>query len=844
MLSLVEAQLSNESDACRKLLEVFQSVFDGRLEDAGASLEKRLNAATEAELAQSFAWSLAASFVSKRFDLAAKLLRNNFSPRGRVVVKTTDLIECNFVVLFVKVADHHIELIFSKLLETYYDSMHVHMLFVEWVMPLLAAAGSSTKVPPGATFLNQHDEGLIPGLSYSANKTTSFLIPDTVFIPTKGYDVRKRELAKGGTSWPNRQGIAFWRGSTTGHPWRAAEGWRSLQRIALCELSRFYPQHLDAGLSGIVQVDQDSAEQIAKSGFVKEFFPSAELHKYKYLVDIDGNTNAWSGLFEKLITGSVVLKVQSPRGCKQWYYGKLRAWHNYVPVSEDMIDVAEIVNWLREHDDEARMIGENGRALAYSMDYDSEVAGALETIAAAFRAFAVMRTSTISKYSFSTFPAVAKCVDSYLELGLGSESLAHSPRNLHLLYQGSQSPPVQWIAPLVKTRTNVDAENPPENSTEIAPYKLLERIAFGEGGNAEEALGVGWFGPENEFRWTDGNVSELWLNNWGKLDTIIEFEAWPTVKPPELLQQRIEIEKDGLFLGSLVFSAPARQAMYVPGSAPMGGSKSKLCFGLPNAIRPIDIGTADDYRQLGLAFFNVSVYKAPGRAHYQKVGPVGIDASSMTERYELPPGHLIREFEPLAESVVWNLRTAVGLKPLGLMLDMSIPLVDLVRGIENSFAGLGEVTRLRHELFDERPDIYQITDELTNLTFLAHRTKADSDSGKLLARYARRLEHWRFNLLYNARVAEKIFVYRPGPHDAVLDEPFMLPLLIALRQHGPNKLLFVTPEDQSHPPGTVEQNYSGLLRGYLNATEQEDTELTKLFWLEILSNALALQVYA
>jgi hypothetical protein len=107
--------------------------------------------------------------------------------------------------------------------------------------------------------------------------------------------------------------------------------------------------------------------------------------RYRYQIDIDGNSNAWEGLFMRLLTGSPVLKVASGPGYEQWYYDRLIPWTNFVPVAADMSDLAEKVSWLRANDDIARRIGEAGRSLAWSLD-EREVAGASPVIRAAMRA--------------------------------------------------------------------------------------------------------------------------------------------------------------------------------------------------------------------------------------------------------------------------------------------------------------------------------------------------------------------------------------------------------------------------------------------------------------------------
>ena len=69
-------------------------------------------------------------------------------------------------------------------------------------------------------------------------------------------------------------------------------------------------------------------------------------------------------------------------------HDRLEPWANFVPIAPDMSDLVDKIRWLREHDQTAQVIGERGRALAISMDYEAEVRQACRTISSALRYFA------------------------------------------------------------------------------------------------------------------------------------------------------------------------------------------------------------------------------------------------------------------------------------------------------------------------------------------------------------------------------------------------------------------------------------------------------------------------
>jgi hypothetical protein len=81
--------------------------------------------------------------------------------------------------------------------------------------------------------------------------------------------------------------------------------------------------------------------------------------EFKFLFDIDGNTNTWDSLVWKLYSGSVVLKQESI--WKQWYYDKLKAWEHYIPIKNDFSDLDEIIEWCIRNDDKCEKIAANAK---------------------------------------------------------------------------------------------------------------------------------------------------------------------------------------------------------------------------------------------------------------------------------------------------------------------------------------------------------------------------------------------------------------------------------------------------------------------------------------------------
>lgn len=177
-------------------------------------------------------------------------------------------------------------------------------------------------------------------------------IPDTDFIASSGYEALRKEVDDSDSSWEKKISQLYWRGAPHGFPYRTydPENRRS-QRKLLLEWSSQAPVLSDVSFSCST--------------------PKNEQLGYKYLIDIDGEVNAWSGLFWKLYSSSVVFKVESHY--EQWYYKKLLPWVHYIPVKGDLTDLQARFEWALQNDDVCCSIAQNGKEFASRLTYDHTV---------------------------------------------------------------------------------------------------------------------------------------------------------------------------------------------------------------------------------------------------------------------------------------------------------------------------------------------------------------------------------------------------------------------------------------------------------------------------------------
>ena len=97
---------------------------------------------------------------------------------------------------------------------------------------------------------------------------------------------------------------------------------------------------------------------------MNSFLSMAEQSKYKYIIHVDGNVNAYR-LLTTMTTGSLVLRVTSQY--TSWADHLLQHMVHYVPVKQDLSDLNEVIQWCNANDDKCQKIAANGMEFARSI---------------------------------------------------------------------------------------------------------------------------------------------------------------------------------------------------------------------------------------------------------------------------------------------------------------------------------------------------------------------------------------------------------------------------------------------------------------------------------------------
>jgi hypothetical protein len=172
--------------------------------------------------------------------------------------------------------------------------------------------------------------------------------------------------------WEQRESRAFWRGglriftecAQTGCVSHGStmENFGRSNRVRLVRLSNRYPDLLDAKFS--YAHPEALLKKFRRYGFMGDYLIEGEQLRYKYLVDVDGATISDTRPLWILLSGSVLLKQVT--ALVPAHLTAMEPYRHYIPVRDDLADLAEKITWAREHDGEAREIAARGREFAHA----------------------------------------------------------------------------------------------------------------------------------------------------------------------------------------------------------------------------------------------------------------------------------------------------------------------------------------------------------------------------------------------------------------------------------------------------------------------------------------------
>ena len=153
-------------------------------------------------------------------------------------------------------------------------------------------------------------------------------------------------------AWEDRLPKAFWRGGSSGCD-------RPMLRHRVLDVLHEHPNADVAFTPG----GWPANDALIPAAYCKDSRADLGEHmKHKYILIVDGNciASAHQWVFG---SGSVPILVSHPDN-DFWFKPYLEPMVNYVPIKYDLSDLAETLEWLVEHDDEAKAIAQRAMHLS------------------------------------------------------------------------------------------------------------------------------------------------------------------------------------------------------------------------------------------------------------------------------------------------------------------------------------------------------------------------------------------------------------------------------------------------------------------------------------------------
>lgn len=164
-----------------------------------------------------------------------------------------------------------------------------------------------------------------------------------------------------------RKPIAAWRGRLSGPVYPDLDNCADFPRYHLLMQAVLRPDIIEARLTNYSNLANSLSgaalrEQLDRllGGTVPALRPE-DFVAYRYLVAADGVTAPWKTVPMHLATGSVLLMQHR---WKQYFHAGLEPWKHYVPLADNMADLARRYAWLEKNPRQALIIATAGQSFA------------------------------------------------------------------------------------------------------------------------------------------------------------------------------------------------------------------------------------------------------------------------------------------------------------------------------------------------------------------------------------------------------------------------------------------------------------------------------------------------
>ena len=373
----------------------------------------------------------------------------------------------------------------------------------------------------------------------------------------------------------------------------------------------------------------------------------------------------------------------------------------------------------------------------------------------------------------------------------------------------------------------------------------MTKLVFGEGGSANPHLLTGWAAPEPGFCWTTGDGATLAADiPPGDGELFLELALNP-FNPPDKRFRDLQITVNGRRIGA--DSLEGHGVVGYPLPPDIIGPTITIGLHHAPAPSPAALGFSPDSRSLGFMLFSARLYRQPHRprADVTALPPLPVPQDDAGQLHAiraatgLSPRALAEQFESLGHNCEFGmLQRLLGAEPLGLLRFAGITLDDVLAGLDDGFAAVGDEMVIATFPIGKDRSEFLVQDARYKLSLHTTLTTDTHTQPEIEAQYRTHLPFLGRQL--RGRLAE-------GSHICVFQRPGQLthsqavPLWNRLQSAGPNALLYID-QDPNLPPGAVEQRAHGLYHGRL-ASMAPHTNVALLdlpTWLSLCANAYRL----
>ncbi|MEQ2223770.1 Protein O-glucosyltransferase 1 [Ilyodon furcidens] len=209
------------------------------------------------------------------------------------------------------------------------------------------------------------------------------------------WDLMRDELKKSAAQWPwkKKETRGFFRGSRT-----------SPERDPLILLSREAPDLVDAEYTKN-QAWKSEKDTLGRPP-AKEI-PLVNHCKYKYLFNFRGVAASFR-LKHLFLCGSLVLHVGDE--WQEFFYPQLKPWVHYIPVKQDLSDVRELLQFVKENDVIAQEIASRGQEFILNHLQMEDISCYWERLLAGFGQLLTFKPERKSNYKQIVNSAVGNTV--------------------------------------------------------------------------------------------------------------------------------------------------------------------------------------------------------------------------------------------------------------------------------------------------------------------------------------------------------------------------------------------------------------------------------------------------